>query len=870
MYLEGGTHFIKNSTFSNNKSGLRPGGGIYNKDGDLTITNSTISNNTCGVFGGGIANTGNLMLRNVTITNNFATKAGGISGSGFGGGLSHSGGFLSFNNTIIAGNGVSFANTAPGPPEIFFNSGTITSTGNNFIGDSAGDSTNTGTPIAYQPTDIRDISPQLAPLGNYGGTTPTHALLSGSPAINAGNNTNALPTDQRGAPRVGSVDIGAYEYASLTFSISGRVTSDGINGLGGVLVTLSGSSTASVTTNANGEYSFTGLVESGNYTVTPSLANFTFSPLNVSFNNLSGNQMANFRPQCVYSISPTSAVVPPTAGSGSVNVTASAGCGWATTSNVPWIAVTNGMGTGNGTVTYTVAANTGPVRTGTITIAGQTFTVTQNALPTFSINNVSLFEGNSGTTMFTFTVSISGAFNQTATVNYATVNGTATPPTDYQATSGSLSFAPGETSKIITVLVNGDNLIELDETFTVTLSGASNAIILNGQGTGTIQNDDPCTYSISPANLTTSANASSSNMVTITTQSGCTWTATTTESWVTIYSGASGSGSGTVSFAIAANTGPGRTGIITIAGQTLTISQTSGATVPRTIFDFDGDGRADLTVFRASNGFWYELASQNNAFIPFKFGQTGDRIAPADYDGDGRTDFAVWRDVVFGAGNKAYFYITNSSDGSFRPEQFGSTGDVPVSGDWDGDGKSDLAVYRDGSLSGGQGYFFYRPSSAPGVDFRAIAWGTNGDKPVVGDFDGDGKQDAAVFRPSAGTWYILQSSNNQYVFYGLGISTDIPAPADFDGDGRTNIAVFRPSNGTWYTSPNPATNYGAVQFGAAGDLPVPADYDGDGRADIVVFRPSNGTWYLLRTTAGFTGVQFGNNEDKPIPNAYIR
>jgi hypothetical protein len=286
----------------------------------------------------------------------------------------------------------------------------------------------------------------------------------------------------------------------------------------------------------------------------------------------------------------------------------------------------------------------------------------------------------------------------------------------------------------------------------------------------------------------------------------------------------------------------------------------------RKLFDFDGDNRDDISVFRPSNGTWYRINSSNNTFYAVQFGFGFDQIAPADYDGDGKTDIAVFRGLVPGAGDLAYFYILNSSDNSFRAVQFGQRNDLPVPGDYDGDGKADVAVWRFSSI-GGQSNFSYRSSSMPNVNFNQV-FGSGG-RPVVGDFDGDGKLDPALVM-SSGLWSIRKSSDETFLGINFGLSSDIPVPADYDGDGVTNVAVFRPSTGTWYTSANAATNYGAIQFGASDDLPVPADYDGDGKADVGVFRPSNGVWYLNRTTSGFIGIQFGVSGDKPVPNAYIR
>ena len=219
VFFNVGTAHITNSTISGNTASYS-GGGIYiNFSGSLTIANSTISGNTSNDEGGGIYADEYTFttLRNVTITNNTAYYGGGIKAT-----TDYPWNpVLDFGNTIVAGNTA----TSGIAPEIYNNRGIsiFTSAGGNLVGDSPGDSTNTETPIAYQPTDIRDTNPLLGALQNNGGSTPTRALLPGSPAIDKGINSLAvdpfnnsiLQTDQRGLTRIvgSAVDIGAFEFA---------------------------------------------------------------------------------------------------------------------------------------------------------------------------------------------------------------------------------------------------------------------------------------------------------------------------------------------------------------------------------------------------------------------------------------------------------------------------------------------------------------------------------------------------------------------------------------------------------------------------------------------------------------------------------
>jgi hypothetical protein len=270
---------------------------------------------------------------------------------------------------------------------------------------------------------------------------------------------------------------------------------------------------------------------------------------------------------------------------------------------------------------------------------------------------------------------------------------------------------------------------------------------------------------------------------------------------------------------------------------------------PRTRFDFDGDGKADISVFRPSSGVWY-LDNSQSGLSAAQFGAASDKIVPADYDGDGKTDIAVYR-----AGT---WYLSRSQAG-FTGVQFGTDSDAPVPADYDGDGKAELAVFRASNAA----WYFYNLATN---QTSQTAFGQSSDKPVPADYDADGKANVAVFRPSNNTWYTSTSPATNYGAIQFGNTGDKLVPADYDGDGKADVAVFRPSNGTWYLLRS-SLGFTGVQFGLGTDAPVPADYDGDGKTDIAVFR--NGIWYLSRTQAGFAGIAFGASSDKAVPNAFV-
>ncbi len=313
-----------------------------------------------------------------------------------------------------------------------------------------------------------------------------------------------------------------------------------------------------------------------------------------------------------------------------------------------------------------------------------------------------------------------------------------------------------------------------------------------------------------------------------------------------------GGGSHNVTWDVAGTTGAP----VSAANVKISLSTDGGQTFPTVLAASTANDGSESVAFPSipnTSTARVKIEAIGNIFFDISdtnFTVTGALLAKtADFDGDGRSDLSVFRSGT---------WLVQRSTAGFNALPFGLASDRLVPGDYDGDAKTDHAVYRNG--------VWYVQRSTAG--FLTVSWGAaSGDIPVPADYDGDAKTDVAVWRPSNGTWYVLRSSNGTALSQTFGTSGDIPVAGNYDTDALADFAVFR--NGVWHQL---RTTGGATSqsFGLTGDTLVPADYDGDGRTDLAVARASGDTyiWYIQRSTAGFQSLLWGLASDQPSPGDY--
>ena len=292
--------------------------------------------------------------------------------------------------------------------------------------------------------------------------------------------------------------------------------------------------------------------------------------------------------------------------------------------------------------------------------------------------------------------------------------------------------------------------------------------------------------------------------------------------------------------------------------------------------DYDGDGRTDIVVYRASEFTYYILNSlENNVTASIEVGRGLDDMPGTvnnlgDFDGDGRAD-----PVAYNADDNGviYWFILQSETKTIRTVTWGQIStDRFVPADYDGDGKLDVAVYR---RSQGIWYIIESSTGNPRYGY----WGRPGpgDAPVVGDYDGDGKADLCVTRAENGangpiTWYIRNSSNGQMqVFHWGNPVTDRPFfffPIDVDGDGKNDAMVQRVVNGqlVYFVRRSSDEQLYSLAWGLTSFFPQFGDYDGDGKTDFASRETTTDgviRWHIFQS-ATQTGrvVDFGKQGDQ--------
>ena len=250
--------------------------------------------------------------------------------------------------------------------------------------------------------------------------------------------------------------------------------------------------------------------------------------------------------------------------------------------------------------------------------------------------------------------------------------------------------------------------------------------------------------------------------------------------------------------------------------------------------------------------------SNNTSVVEaFDLPQQFRRPPRADFDGDGKSDVSVFRP------SDRIWYLNRSFSG-FAAVAWGLSTDKPIVDDFDGDGKADFTVFRvtaDASMPD-----YYTLLSATST-ISYVSWGIPGDIPLTEDFDGDNKADHTIYRPSTGQFWVRRSTDGS-ALTSTSVIGGVPLAGDFDGDGRGDFATY--TDGFWriLRSETGYTPGFLINWGTAGDKVVSADYDGDGKDDLAVYRPTNGTWYIIGSATGNRVVNFGISTDIPVPADY--
>jgi hypothetical protein len=260
------------------------------------------------------------------------------------------------------------------------------------------------------------------------------------------------------------------------------------------------------------------------------------------------------------------------------------------------------------------------------------------------------------------------------------------------------------------------------------------------------------------------------------------------------------------------------------------------------------------------------------------WGLSTDIPVPGDYDGDDRTDVAVITNNTTVSPRGFQWSVDFNRDTNVDLNiRWGSAsfGDIPVPGDYDGDGSDDFAVWRN---STGEWLIDSNKDGLSDPAFPSTQLGVSGDIPVPGDYNGDGRFDYAVWGPSTRVWYLDTNRNGtpDITTPAWGLSTDIPVPGDYDGDGWTDLSLISPSgsNLNWYidTNRDGGSDLSLSYSGwwGAGYKAVPADYNGDGLVDPAVAVYISGNWrWMIDTNRDGTPDQFIDGNGDSFPESYI-